>query len=224
MKKWLDRSIGQSAQILVSDQRGVQAVGAVPEQFAVGARLDDAAAVQHADVVRADHGGQPVGHHDHGAGARSVAHKVVQGGLDPGLALGVEARCRLVQQDEPCPPQDGAGDGQALPLAPAQPDPALADLRVVAQRPEGQNKVVRVRPPAGPVDGGLVRCRLQPVHQIVPHGVRKEFGVLRDDGDAVALLGPCEVMCKDWVPASVSSASRMAKTRWAAAAPRRKPE
>ena len=47
--------------------------------------------------------------------------------LDQPFALAVEVARRLVEDEDPRVGQHGAGDGQPLPLAAAEPHPALAD-------------------------------------------------------------------------------------------------
>src|SRR5690349_20096125 len=49
---------------------------AVADQLVVGARLGDAALIQHHDLVRTAHGGEPVGDHDHGAAGHQVLQRL----------------------------------------------------------------------------------------------------------------------------------------------------
>jgi hypothetical protein len=100
------------------------------EQLRVRAAFDDLPRFEHQDLVSAADGGQAVCDHERGA-ARPQAPKAV---LDHLLALAVEARRRLVQDENTRVRQDRARDGDALPLAARQLDAAFADHRVVSLR------------------------------------------------------------------------------------------
>ena len=92
------------------------------------AALDDAAAVEHQDLVGVDHGRQAVGDDQGGALGRDL----VEARLDLALGLGVERRGGLVEDQDARLLEDDAGDGDALLLAARQLEPALADHAVVA--------------------------------------------------------------------------------------------
>ena len=64
-----------------------------------------------------------------------------EGGLDAALLLRVQIGRRLVQKDDVCVLEDGAGDRDALPLAAGQRGAVLAEHGVVAIR-EGEGEVV----------------------------------------------------------------------------------
>ena len=93
-------------------------------QLVVGPHLGDAAAVDHHDAVGVLHGGQAMGDDED----RAPLHQLGQRLLDQELALRVEIGRGLVQDEDGRILQEGAGDGQALPLAAGEPDAALADL------------------------------------------------------------------------------------------------
>ena len=57
------------------------------------------------------------------------ARTAVERRLHHRLARRVERRRRLVQEQDPGPPQEGAGDGDALLFPPRETDGALSDLR-----------------------------------------------------------------------------------------------
>jgi hypothetical protein len=105
----------------------------------VRAALDDAAAVHDQDLVGAADGGQAVRDDEGGAALPQPAEAVA----DERLALAVQARCRLVEDQDARVRDDGAGDGDALPLAAGQLDAALADDGVVAVL-EAVDELVRV--------------------------------------------------------------------------------
>jgi hypothetical protein len=83
---------------------------ALCEQLVVPPVLDDAAAVEHQDAVGMLHRGQPVRDHEHGA----VLHQALECFLDQPLALGIQRRRGLVQQQDGRVPQQRAGDRQPL--------------------------------------------------------------------------------------------------------------
>ncbi len=98
------------------------------DQGGVGALLDDAALIHHHDAVAGQHSGEPVGDHQRGA----VAHQFLQRGLHQGLALRIERRGGLVEQQQRRVAQDSARDRDALALAAGQRDAALAELGLKA--------------------------------------------------------------------------------------------
>jgi hypothetical protein len=69
--------------------------------------------------------GEAMGDDDGGA----VLHQPLEGILHHALALGVERRGRLVEQQQRGLAQQGAGDGDALALPAGEPDAALAQRR-----------------------------------------------------------------------------------------------
>ena len=86
--------------------------------------------VEHQDAVAGQHGREPVRDHQRGA----ALHQPLERRLHQRLALGVERRGRLVEQQERRVAQDRARDRDALALAAGQRHAALADRRVVALR------------------------------------------------------------------------------------------
>ncbi len=70
------------------------------------------------------------------------------------LALGIERRRRLVEQQQRRVAQDGAGDGETLPLAAGQRDAALADQRVEALR-QAADELAGLREIGGTRDIGI---------------------------------------------------------------------
>ena len=88
----------------------------------MGAVFDDLAVLQDDDSVEAGHRRQPVGDDDR----RASFHQVAESFLDHPLALGVQRRGRLVEDEDGRIGQDGAGDGDALPLSAGQFDAPFA--------------------------------------------------------------------------------------------------
>src|SRR5690606_34877669 len=100
----------------------------LPEQLLVRAALDDPAAVQDQDLVRALDRGQPVRDHERRAPAAQRPESVP----DHRLALAVQAGSGLVKDQDPGIGQDRARDGDSLALPAGQLHAALAHDRVVA--------------------------------------------------------------------------------------------
>ena len=92
----------------------------------MGAFLDDAAVLHDQDAVGLEHGRQPMRDDQRGA----ALHQLLQRRLHQRLALGVERRGGLVEQQDRRVAQDGAGNRHALALAAGQRHAAFADLRV----------------------------------------------------------------------------------------------
>src|SRR6185295_5822706 len=93
------------------------------EELGVGAALDDLSSFEDEDLVGAADGREAVGDDERSAAAAEGAEAV----LDLGFALAVEARRRLVEDQDGRVGQDRAGDGDALALAAGELDAALAD-------------------------------------------------------------------------------------------------
>ena len=108
------------------------------------------ALVHHQDAVAGQHRGEPVRDHERGA----VAHQFFQRGLHQRLALGIERRGRLIEQQQRRVAQDGAGDRDALALAARQRHAALAELRVEAAR-QAADEFGGVREIGGALDLGV---------------------------------------------------------------------
>src|SRR5208337_2723104 len=94
----------------------------------VGTALDDAACLDHQDLVGAADGREAVSDDERGAST----HQVGKAALDDGLRLGVETGGRLVENEDAGIGQDGAGDGEALALAAAELYAALANDGLIA--------------------------------------------------------------------------------------------
>ena len=111
---------------LQQDHFAVAAVGG-HEGF-VGAGFGDAAVFEDDDAVGVGDGAEAVGDDEAGA----AFHERDEAGLDDAFAFGVEVAGGFVEDEDLGVGQHGAGDGDALPLAAAEFDAALADERVVA--------------------------------------------------------------------------------------------
>src|SRR3712207_1208427 len=80
---------------------------ALAEQRLVGSLLDNPGLVHDEDPVGGAHGGEAVGDDEGGA----AFHEPVEGALNLALALGIERRGRLVEEQNRRVLKDGAGDG-----------------------------------------------------------------------------------------------------------------
>src|SRR6185437_9514415 len=140
------------------------AVAAVQrEQLGLRAALHEPAVVEHQDLVRAGDRRQAVRDHERGAPRAQPPESIA----NERLALAVQTRCGLVQNEDAGIGQQRPGDRHALPLAAAQPHAAFTHHRV---EPFGEavNELVAVREPRGLADLG---------HGGARHGERN---VLRD--------------------------------------------
>ena len=149
----------------------------------MAAGFDDLAVVQDQDEVGALDGRQAVRDGEDGA----TFHGVFQGRLDGPLGFGVEGGGGFVEDQDGGVPQEGAGDGQSLPLPPGEEGAALGDGGVVALR-HGGDEVVGVGGLGGGFDlvaGGFGHA----VGDVVGDGVVEEEGVLGDESDALAQAG-----------------------------------
>src|SRR5262249_14979831 len=106
---------------LLLDQLAVEAPPA-PQQVR-RAVLQHAARLHHHDAVEAAHGGEPMRDRDQGAPVHQLAQRIA----DRLLAIGVERRGRLVEQQDRRVLEEGAGDGDALALPARELDAAVAD-------------------------------------------------------------------------------------------------
>ena len=144
------------------------------------------AVFKHGDAVGAADGAEPVGDHEDGASL----HEVGQRGLHQRLALGIECRGGLVENENGRVLEDGAGDGHALAFAAGETKAFLADDRVVALR-HAQDEVMRQRVVRGLLDQIELHIRLA-VGDVVAHRVVEEDGLLRDLGNLAAQRGQCK--------------------------------
>ena len=103
----------------------------------MSAALDDMSVVQYKDLIGVADGFQPVGNHDDSL----VMGQCLDSPLQFILILQVNAACCLVQNDDRCVLQHGAGDGNPLFLAAGQSTASLANHGVIAIR-QGRNKVM----------------------------------------------------------------------------------
>ena len=110
----------------------------------------------------------------------------LQAVLDQRLALAVEARRRLVEDQNPRIGEDGAGDRHALPLPARQLDPALPDDRVVLLV-EALDELVGVRDVADGADL-LQRGVLAAVADVVADRAVEEEVVLQHDAELRAVV------------------------------------
>ena len=88
----------------------------------MGALFEDAAILEHNGPIGARDGAEPVGDDE----GRAVADEPLQRLLHRLFRLGVQCRRGLIQDEDAWILQEGARDGDALALAAAELDPALA--------------------------------------------------------------------------------------------------
>src|SRR5438093_951961 len=157
---------------------GVAAAG--EDQLLVPAGLDDAAAVEHDDLVRVADGREPVGDCDR----RPAFGEPVERLLHEPLRLGVERARRLVEHEDWRIAQDRARDRDPLLLTAREAVATLADHGVVALGKLGDD-VVDPRCVGGQLDLLVGGVRLREA-QVLPHRRVEEICLLRDDADEIA--------------------------------------
>ena len=157
------------------------------------AALDHPPTLEHHDLVGVADGAQSVRDGQGGA----AGHQVVQRSLQLALRAGVQRRGGLVEHEDRRVHQQGAGHGQSLPLATAEPMAAGTDngLQPVG---EGRDHVVHLcggeRCPqfrVGRLRGGLP--------QVGSDGGVREVGLLGDHADDPAAVGRGQVTHVDAV-------------------------
>jgi hypothetical protein len=109
-------------------ETGIEA--ALTQQLGVRAFLDDAALVHDQDAAGLLDRGQAMGDDE----GRAPAHDALERRLHEALAFSVEGAGGLIEQQNRRIAQDGASNGEALPLACRQRHAALAETGFVALR------------------------------------------------------------------------------------------
>ncbi len=148
--------------------------GAAGHQLGVGAVLHHAPLVEDEDAVGADHAREPVGEDE----GRAALHQPVERFLDHRLALGVDGRERLVQDQDRRVAQERARDGDALALAAREPHPPLAHDGLVAVG-QPRDELLRIGGAGGRRELGRRRVGLAHA-QVLLDGAVEEIGVLVD--------------------------------------------
>ena len=145
----------------------------------MAAGLDDAAVVEHDDLVGVAHGREPVRDRDRRPALREPVERL----LHEPLGLGVERARRLVEDEDRRVAQDRARDRDPLLLAAGEAVAALADDGVVAL---GQRRDHVVDPGSlgGRLDLLVGRVRLREA-EVLAHRRVEEVRLLRDDADEV---------------------------------------
>ena len=143
------------------------------------ARLDDAAVVEHDDLVGVADGREPVRDRDR----RPSLGEPVERLLHEPLGLGVERARRLVEHEDRRVAQDRPRDRDPLLLAAGEAVAALADDGVVALG-QRRDHVVDARRLGGGLDLLVGGVRLREA-QVLAHRRVEEVRLLRDDADEV---------------------------------------
>ena len=114
----------------------------------MGAAVDDPAVLEVDDLVGQRDGGLAVGDDDQASASAAVAG-AAQRAEDPRLDLGVDRRGGVVEDQQPRPADEGAGQRDPLPLAAGERRAALAEPGVEAVG-QGGDEAVGLRPRAAP--------------------------------------------------------------------------
>ncbi len=151
----------------------------------MGALLCDLALLQHDDLIGFGNRAQAVGDGDHRAPLPRAGQRV----LDLLLGVGIQRRCRLVQQQDRRVLQQGARDAHTLFLASGQFQPTLSHLGVIAFG-QTQDEIVDLGILSGLLDLFL-RGPVAPIGDVVADRVVEQHRILRHhaDGRMQAFLG-----------------------------------
>src|SRR4051812_21440993 len=154
------------------------------EQLLVRALFDDPAVLEDDDEIRVPDRREPVGD-DEGS---SPGEQPAEGELDPSLGADVDARRRLVEDQNPRIREKRPCKGDELSLAERQAPSSFGHLGLVAVL-ESLDELVRTDSLRGRDDVALTRAG-PPEGDVLPHGPGKEKSLLRDDPElpAQALL------------------------------------
>ena len=139
--------------------------------------LDDAAFLQHQDLVGIDHGGEPMGDDQR----RAIGRDFAQALLDFLFGAAVERRCRFVEQHDGRLLQQGARDRHALFFAAGEFQSALAHLRGIAVGQAGDELVQAGE--AGRLDHLVLARAGAPVGDVVAQGIVEQDRILGHHAD-----------------------------------------
>src|SRR5665213_1318359 len=156
----------------------VAALGAV--QGCVGSALDDAACLDDQDLVRSANRRQTMGDDKRCA----VLHEIAEAALDESLGLGIEGAGGLVEDEDAGVGENGARDGNALPLSSGELDAALADNGVVLVG-EPLGELVDARDAAGLHEQGFAGMWTAE-EDVLADGAVEEKRFLEDDAELSA--------------------------------------
>lgn len=186
-------------QALQVHQLGVPAV--LAHQLRVRALLDDPALVEDVDDVGALDGAEAVGDGNGGA----ALGRLVQGGLDDVLGLGVEGRRGLVQEQDLGVADQGAGDGDALLLA-AREQRALAAHDRVEAVGQRHDELVDVGLLARVLDGLVADLVRRAQQNVLLDAALVQRGLLRHEGN----VGPVvvDIQRADFLAVNVDAADK----------------
>ena len=148
---------------------------------------DDAAVVEHDDLVGERDRREAVGDDDR----RPAAHRLAQAVADLRLGRRVDRRGRVVEDQDARVDDERARDRDALALAAGERDPALADHRVVAVR-QRLDELVRLREARRALDLLVGRVGASE-RDVLAHRRREEERVLRDHADRAPQRGELHV-------------------------------
>ena len=144
------------------------------------AGLHDLSLLQNKNAVRIDHARKAVRNNE----CCPAFHEPAQSFLYEHLVLGVDTGERLVEHENGCIHEQGASDGDALPLTAGESSAPLTDESLIAVG-QCHNEIMRIGGAGGSFDF-LLRCLRFGETQIFRHGAIKKIGILGDDRDMSA--------------------------------------
>ena len=164
--------------LLASHKLGVNAVSS--EKFSVRPRLHDLSLLQNKNAVCIDHARKAVRNNE----GCPAFHEPAQSFLYERLVLGVDTGERLVKHENGRIHEQGASDGDALPLTAGKSRAALTDNSLIAVG-QCHNENMRIGGAGGSFNFRL-RCLRSGETQIFRHSAVKEIGILGNDRDMAA--------------------------------------
>src|SRR6476469_9923103 len=147
------------------------------QEFVVGSRFDNRAAIQDDDPVGPLNRGQAMCNHQR----RPVGHEIAQRQLHDAFGLGIERRGSFIQNEQGRIAQNRPCDRQSLPLSAGQLDASLAYHRLVALR-KSLDKLLRERQRCRLYNLGLCRAYTSE-GDVVEHRVIEQHHILGNDPD-----------------------------------------
>ncbi len=172
------KSHGRILPLALLEQRRVEP--ASRQECIMRALFDDAALVEHEDLVGAPDRGKAMRDHE----CRAVRQQAGERIEDQRFRLGVEPGGRLVEHHDGRVPDHRARDSDPLALPTRQRRPALADDRVVPLGQGLDERVgVRLRRGGDDVVAGRLRAA---VGDVLPDGRMEQLRLLQHEGDVLA--------------------------------------
>src|SRR5271165_3676213 len=156
-------------------------------EFVMSPRFRDASALQDYNFIRAADGGKTVGDYDD----RAMRHEILEGALYQHFGFCIEVGSSFIQNKDRSVLEQCARNGDALALAAAELEAALADNGFVAFR-HAVDELFSHGVSRGLADLVLLRFGLT-VSNIVGHRIVEQEGLLRHDCNLLTKRGELDI-------------------------------